>query len=162
MRELTQLPWGDAMLLLARSVVDSQLGIDLASHRAAAAIMAQAWPSDGDAARPVPPLAELGIVPVFYQLAETLFDVAISVGIRRAERAGAGPSAPGRLVAVLTPVAADSAALYGIGGRHAARLRFRILPVPAANQQLLQKRLADMTKQVDSAGPADAGGERNK
>ena len=136
MRELTELPWSEAMLALARSVVDAQMQLDLGSHRSAMALLAAR-----EAARDAPPGAgampdvlELGLVPAFYQFTETLLDVAVSVGLTRA--------ASGALVATLSSVAGAEAATYRLRVREAARLRFRIQPAPPPMEHLVEKFLA--------------------
>lgn len=153
MPELTQLPWGDAMLALARGVVDGQIGIDLNRHRAAVALMGPVRPAadSGHPARDAPGLATLGLTPVFYQLAETLFDIAISVSLARVV---AGPAETGPIVATLTPVSADHAGTYGLSVRHAARLRFKIVPCPPPPGEIIARTtsLAPVAKHEGGAG----------
>jgi len=148
MRELTEGPWGEAMLALARAVVDAQAQLDLGSHRSAMAMIA-ARRAAGEApsrAGAMPDALELGLLPAFYQFTETLLDVAISVGLAR--------TASGALVATLSPVAGAQTTTYGFQAREAARLRFHLRPVPPPLDDMAEKLVAADRQSSDSPAVA--------
>ncbi len=119
-------PLGDVIASVGRGVAEAQAALDAASLRATLAIYQD---DDADAAM----LRDIGYQPTFYVLPETTCEVQVSmrIGGNGATDGSAGDvSTPGRARTYITPVDAGFQQRYGFLAQGAARLSFKIVPVP--------------------------------
>jgi PASTA domain len=120
-------PLGDVIAAVGRGVAEAQAALDHASLSQTLAV----YESEGDAALTL--LREIGYRPTFYVLPETTCEVQVSmrVGGSGADDGSAGaPGAPRLARTYVTPVDAGFASRYAYEAQAAAKLTFKIVPVP--------------------------------
>jgi len=123
-------PLGDVIASVGHGVAEAQTALDQASLSQTLAVYA----ADGDAALTL--LRDIGYRPTFYVLPETTCEVQVSmrVGGSGADDGSAGAAGAagvsGGARTYVTPVDAGFASRYAYEARAAAKLTFKIVPVP--------------------------------
>lgn len=143
-------PLGSVIAAVGRGVADAQQALDAASLAQTVAIF-EAQGSQGEAL-----LREIGYRPTFYVLPETTCEVQLSmrIGGSGGPDGSAATGEPGALASArtyVTPVDAGFANRYGFQVQAAAKLSFKIVPVPppAALDDL--RPMPDVTGQLAEA-----------
>lgn len=122
-------PLGDVIAAVGRGVAEAQAALDQASLAQTLAL----YESEGDSA--ITLLREIGYRPTFYVLPETTCEVHVSmrVGGSSGPDGSAGTGGNGALGTArtyITPVDAGFANRYDYEAKAAAKLTFKIVPVP--------------------------------
>ena len=122
-------PLGGVIAAVGRGVAEAQAALDQASLAQTLAL----YETEGDAA--VTLLREIGYRPTFYALPETSCEVQVSmrIGGSGGPDGSAGTSGSGSLGSArsyVTPVDAGFASRYSYQAQAAAKLTFKIVPVP--------------------------------
>jgi hypothetical protein len=119
-------PLGSVIAAVGRGVADAQQALDQASLAQTIAIY-QAQGEQGEAL-----LREIGYRPTFYVLPETTCEVQLSmrIGGSGAPDGSAGTGGTDAMRTYVTPVDAGFANRYGFQIQAAAKLSFKIVPVP--------------------------------
>lgn len=123
-------PLGEVIAAVGRGVAEAQAALDAASIQATLDVYAE----DGDAGTAL--LREIGYQPTFYVLPETSCEVQVSmrVGGSGGADGSAGNAANARLAGrartYVTPVDAGFQQRYSFLAQAAAKLTFKIVPVP--------------------------------
>jgi len=123
-------PLGEVIAAVGRGVAEAQAALD---HASLAATLAM-YESDGDAG--VEALRAIGYRPTFYVLPETTCEVQVSMhigGTGGADGSAGGanqPGAVGQARTYVTPVDAAFQQRYAFQASGAAKLTFKIVPVP--------------------------------
>jgi hypothetical protein len=123
-------PLGEVIAAVGQGVADAQRALDEAAIAATLAIHEQ----QGDEG--LERLREIGYRPTFYVLPDTACEVQVSMRIGGSGGADGSAGAPARLGRLgtartyVTPVDAGFQQRYGFEARAAAKLTFRIVPVP--------------------------------
>ncbi|GGL23937.1 hypothetical protein [Caulobacter rhizosphaerae] len=123
-------PLGEVIAAVGRGVAEAQAALD---HASLAATLAM-YETDGDEG--VQALRAIGYRPTFYVLPETTCEVQVSMhvgGTGGADGSAGGanqPGAVGQARTYVTPVDAGFQQRYAFQGQGAAKLTFKILPVP--------------------------------
>lgn len=123
-------PLGEVIAAVGRGVAEAQAALDAASLKATLDIYGE----DGDPGTAL--LREIGYQPTFYVLPETTCEVQVSmrIGGTGGPDGSAGGTAingaVGRARTYVTPVDAGFQQRYGFQAQAAAKLTFKIVPVP--------------------------------
>ncbi|QMW22857.1 PASTA domain-containing protein [Sandaracinobacteroides saxicola] len=118
-------PLGDVIAAVGRGVADAQAALDAASLKATLAV----YETEGDAGAAL--LREIGYRPTFYVLPETTCEVQLSMRVGGSGGAdGSAGSLPGAGRTYVTPVDAGFQQRYGFLAQGAAKLTFKVVPVP--------------------------------
>lgn len=124
-------PLGEVIAAVGQGVAEAQRALDEAAIAATLAI----YETKGDAGMAM--LQEIGYRPTFYVLPDTACEVQVSmrIGGSGGGDGSAGtartPGAIGKARTYVTPVDAGFAQRFGFQAQAAAKLTFRIVPVPA-------------------------------
>lgn len=142
-------PLGSVIAAVGRGVAEAQQALDQASLAQTLAI----YQAEGESAEAL--LRDIGYRPTFYVLPETTCEVQLSMRIGGSGGPdGSAAAEPGQLGSArtyVTPVDAGFANRYGFQIQAAARLSFKIVPVPSPAA------LDDLRPMPDLVGrPADA------
>lgn len=114
-------PLGEVIASVGRGVAEAQAALDAASIKTTMDI----YSSDDDTALRL--LREIGYQPTFYVLPETTCEVQVSM---RISGTGSGDPQAARARTYVTPVDAGFQQRYGFLAQGAAKLTFKIVPVP--------------------------------
>ncbi len=123
-------PLGDVIAAVGRGVAEAQAALDAASLSQTLAL----YDTEGDAALTL--LRDIGYRPTFYVLPETSCEVHVSmrIGGSGGPDGSAGtalvPGAVSKARTYITPVDAGFATRFGFQAQAAAKLTFKIVPVP--------------------------------
>ncbi|MFT4252393.1 MAG: hypothetical protein QM608_07905 [Caulobacter sp.] len=124
-------PLGEVIAAVGRGVAEAQAALDQGSLNASLAI----YEADGDEGLEM--LRSIGYQPTFYVLPETTCEVQVSMRIGGTGGADGSAGTTGRSGAIgqartyVTPVDAAFQQRYGFQASGAAKLTFKIVPVPA-------------------------------
>lgn len=138
-------PLGEVIAAVGRGVAEAQAALDAASIKATLDVYAE----DGDAGTAL--LREIGYQPTFYVLPETSCEVQVSM--RVGGSGGADGSASnvvntqlaGRARTYVTPVDAGFQQRYSFLAQAAAKLTFKIVPVPPPSALDNSRQIPDFT-----------------
>lgn len=151
-------PLGEVIAAVGRGVADAQSALDRASLEQTLAV----YESDGDDA--VTLLREIGYRPTFYVLPETSCEVQVSMRLGGNGgpdgSAGTPRASAGVVRTYVTPVDAAFASRYAYQAQAAAKLTFKIVPIPppAALDEgrpvpnLLGRPVADAVQKLEQLG----------
>lgn len=124
-------PLGEVIAAVGRGVAEAQAALDQASLSQTLAV----YGAEGDAGLSL--LREIGYRPTFYVLPETVCEVQVSLrvgGSGGPDGSAGGPVELGKAIRAartyVTPVDAGFASRYAYQAQGAAKLTFKILPVP--------------------------------